>query len=192
MATRDDGAEGADGENRRALPPPPGERELVITHVFDAPRELVWKAFAESARLARWWGPEDSTIEVRTLDLRPVGVFLYSTRSLDGRVLWGKFVYRDIPPPERMVFVTSFADEQGATVRAPFSPTWPLKVLNTLTLTETEGKTTVILRGGPINATTEERETFWRAQQVLRRGFAGTFARLVAYLSEDRKWTSPE
>ena len=162
---------------------PPGERELVITRVFDAPRELVWQAFTESSRLAQWWGPMGCTMQVHSLELRPGGVFQYAMRSPDGHVEWGRFVYRDIQAPERMVFVNSFCDEKGTIIRAPFSPTWPLEILNTVTFTETNGKTTVTLRGGPINATEEELETFWNAQDSMRQGFSGTFDRLAVYLA---------
>jgi uncharacterized protein YndB with AHSA1/START domain len=54
--------------------------------------------------------------------------------------MWGRFVYREIVAPERIVFINSFSDEEGNITRAPFSPTWPLEVLNTLTLSEHEGK----------------------------------------------------
>ena len=166
------------------LAPAPGERELVITRVLDAPRELVWKAFAESDRLAQWWGPAGYVMLVRSLDFRPGGVFHYAMRSPDGHVMWGRFVYRDIQAPERLVFVSSFSDEEGAITRAPFSPTWPLEILNTVTLSEADGKTMLTLRGGPINATDEERATFWNAQDSLRHGFAGTLDQLGAYLAE--------
>jgi uncharacterized protein YndB with AHSA1/START domain len=167
--------------------PPPGGRELVITGVFDAPRELVWKAFTEADRLAHWWGPEGFTMLARTLDVRPGGSFHYSMRSPDGHVMWGKFMFRDLRAPEHMVFVSSFSDEEGNITQAPFSPTWPREILNTVTLTESDGKTTVTLRGGPINATAEECETFWNAQESLRQGFAGTFKQLAAYLAEEVK-----
>ncbi|MFI5272853.1 MAG: SRPBCC domain-containing protein [Ktedonobacterales bacterium] len=166
---------------------PAGERELVITRVFDAPRELVWKAFTESDRLAHWWGPKGFTMLARTVDVRPGGIYHYSMRSPDGHIMWGKFVYGDIWAPERMVFVNSFSDEEGNITRAPFSSTWPLEILNTVTLTESDGKTTVILRGGPINSTEEERETFWNAQESVQQGFAGTFDQLAAYLAEEVK-----
>lgn len=166
---------------------PPGERKLVITRTFDAPRELVWNAFTESDRLAHWWGPKGFTMVVRTLDFRLGGTFHYSMRSPDGHITWGKFVYRDIQPSERLVFVSSFSDEAGNIIRSPFSPTWPLEILNTLTLTESGGTTTVTLRGGPINSTEEERETFWNAQESVRQGFAGTFDQLAAYLAEEMK-----
>jgi len=101
--------------------------------------------------------------------------------------MWGRFVFRDVRRPERLAFVSSFSDEEGNITRAPFSATWPLEILNIVTLTETDGKTTVTLRGGPINATGEERDTFWNAQESLRQGFAGTFNQLATYLAEEVK-----
>ena len=65
------------------------DRELVITRVFDAPRELVWKAFTERERMAKWWGIKGFTTRILELDLRPGGTFLYSEpdagRPRDGR-----------------------------------------------------------------------------------------------------------
>ena len=165
--------------------PSSGGRELVITRVVNAPHELVWKAFTESDALAHWWGPAGYTMLVRTLDLHPGGIFHYSMRSPDGVVLWGKFVFRDIVAPKRIAFVSSFSDAEGHITRAPFSPTWPLEILNTVILIEAGSKTAVTLRGGPINATTEELETFWRAQELVQQGFAGTFDQLAAYLAEE-------
>jgi uncharacterized protein YndB with AHSA1/START domain len=160
------------------------ESELVITRIFDAPRELVFKVFTESEHLKHWWGPKGFTFGVSKLDLRPGGVFHYSMRSPDGHEMWGKFVYREIVAPERIVFVNSFSDEEGNTVRAPFSPTWPLEVLNTWTFAENEGKTTLTLRGVPINATEEERKTFEAMRNNVQQGFAGTFDQLADYLAK--------
>lgn len=154
-------------------------REFVITRVFDAPRDLVWKAWSEADRLARWWGPKGCTVRVGTFDFRPGGVFHYCMQSPDGPDMWGIFVYREIVAPRRIVFINSFADAEGNPVRAPFSPTWPLEILNTLTLSEDGGKTTLTLRGGPHNATAAERETFDGARDSLRRGFTGTFDQLA-------------
>lgn len=160
------------------------DREFVITRVFDAPRELVFKAYSEAERLMHWWGPKGFTMRVSTLDFRPGGVFHYCMRSPDGHDMWGKFVYREIAAPERIVFINSFSDAEGNLVRAPFSPTWPLEVLNTLTLSEHEGKTTLTLRGGPYNATEAERKTFDDAHDSLRQGFTGTFDQLADYLAK--------
>lgn len=158
--------------------------ELVITRIFDAPRDLVFKVWTESEQLKRWWGPKGFKLGVSRLDFHPGGVFHYSMQSPDGYEMWGKFVYREITPPEKIVFVNSFSDEEGNTVRVPFSPTWPLEVLNTLTLEEHDGKTTLTLRGGPTNATEDERKTFTGMHESMQQGFAGTFDQLVEYLAK--------
>jgi uncharacterized protein YndB with AHSA1/START domain len=166
--------------------PRAAEPELVITRVFDAPRGLMWNAWTEPERLARWWGPKGFTMLKATLDLRPGGLFHYGMRSPDGQEMWGKFVYREIAAPERLVFVVSFSDEKAGTTRAPFSATWPLEVLNTLTLTESGGRTTLTLRGAPVNAGDAERATFAANHKSMQQGFAGTFEQLDAYLATQR------
>jgi uncharacterized protein YndB with AHSA1/START domain len=164
---------------------PLGEASLVITRVFDAPRSLLWKAFTEPERLARWWGPKGFTMVRSTVDLRPGGLFHYGMRSPNGQEMWGKFVYREIAAPERLVFVVSFSDEKGGTTRSPFSATWPLEVLNTLTFAESGGKTTLTLKGAPVNASDAERATFAAGHKSMQQGFAGTFDQLDAYLATE-------
>lgn len=157
--------------------------ELVITRTFDAPRELVFKAFTESEHLQHWWGPKGWILSVSTLELRPGGIFHYSQESADGHKMWGKFVYSEIVAPEKLVFTNSFSDEEGNTIRAPFNQTWPLEILNTLTFVEHEGKTTLTMRGVPLNATEEELKTFEAAQEMVQQGFAGTLDQLADYLA---------
>jgi len=74
----------------------PAEREFVISRVFDAPRELVWKAWTEAPRLAQWWGPKGCTIRVVKLDVRPGGIFHYAMQYKPGHDMWGRFIYREI------------------------------------------------------------------------------------------------
>jgi uncharacterized protein YndB with AHSA1/START domain len=158
--------------------------QLVVTREFDAPRDLVWKAWTEPDRLARWWGPKGSEIRVARLDLRPGGVFHYSMKTPNGPLMWGLFAYREVVPTERIVFVNSFSDAAGGLTRNPWIATWPLEILNTLTLTEHGGKTTLTLRGGPINATAEELQAFEAGRAGMQGGFAGTFDKLDRYLAE--------
>jgi len=160
------------------------KRELVITRILNAPRELVFKSFTESESLAQWWGPKGSEIKVSKLELRPGGTFLYNMQTPDGHVMWGKFVYREIIAPETIIFISSFADENGNTIRAPFSEMWPMEVMNTLTLTEENGKTTLTLRGGPINATDAENDIFFAMIENMQQGFKGTFDQLEEYLNK--------
>ena len=159
-------------------------REFVITRVFDAPRELVWKAWTERDRLMQWFGPKGFTMRVATLDLRPGGVFHYCLRSPAGQDIWGKFVYRDIVAPERIVLVNAFSDPQGGLTHHPMSPTWPLEMLSTTTLAEQGGKTTITVRWAPLNATEVERKTFDAGHESMRMGWTGTMDQLAAYLAK--------
>jgi uncharacterized protein YndB with AHSA1/START domain len=159
-------------------------REFMITRVLDAPRELVFKAWTEVERLKEWWGPKGFAMLNCKLVLKPAGIFHYCMRTPDGTEMWGKFVYREIVAPERIVFVNSFSDEKGNVTRHFLHQRWPLEVLNTLTLTEKGGQTTLTLRGGPINATEEERKTFEEGFTSMHKGFSGTLDQLAEYLAK--------
>ncbi len=163
------------------------KQEIVITRIFNAPRELVWKAWTESESLSKWWGPKGFKIDVSKMDFRPNGVFHYYMQSPDENKIWGKFVYREMNAPERMVFVNSFSDENGRITPNPYIANWPLEVLNTLTLIEENGKTTLTLRGEPINATEQERKNFIDNQLGMQQGFTGTFEKLDEYLANELK-----
>jgi uncharacterized protein YndB with AHSA1/START domain len=117
------------------------------------------------------------------MDLRPGGQLLYSLRMPDGQEMWGKFVYREILPPERLVFVNSFSDPQGKLTRAPFNPKWPLEILNTLTLSQQFNLTRLVLLGEPLNPTPEEYELFESMIDSLHQGFSATFDQLQTYLN---------
>jgi uncharacterized protein YndB with AHSA1/START domain len=157
--------------------------DFVISREFDAPRDLVFKAWTEPERLAQWWGPKGFTMVSTKVDLRPGGMFHYGMRGPDGAEMWGRFVYREITPPERMVFIVSFSDANGGVTRHPMAPNWPLEMINTLTLTERDGKTTITLRGGAYAATEEERATYKANHKSMQGGFSGTFDQLDAYLA---------
>jgi uncharacterized protein YndB with AHSA1/START domain len=161
--------------------------QFSFSRVFDAPRELVWKAVTEPERLAHWWGPKGFTMLACNVDLRPGGVFLYAMRSPDGHEMWGKWVYREIVPPERLSSVVSFTDKHGNILRHPASPTWPLEVLNTMILSEHEGKTTMTVSGYPVNATEEERKTYDAGHGSMKQGFKGTLDQLEAYLEKAKQ-----
>ena len=161
----------------------PAERPFTISRVFDAPRALVWKAWTERDRLMQWFGPKGFTMTAATLDLRSGGVFHYCLRSPDGKEMWGKFVYREIVAPERIVLVNSFSDAKGGLTRHPMSPTWPLEMLSTTTFVEHEGKTTLTVLWAPLNPTEEERKTFDAAQDGMRQGWTETMDQLAAYLA---------
>ncbi len=159
-------------------------RPFVISRVFDAPRDLVWKAHSELEGLKQWWGPKGFTWVTGTLDFRPGGMFHYLLRSPNGQEMWGRFVYREIVKPERIVSVTSFSDEKGGMTRHFLSPDWPLEMLNTATFVEADGKTTLTISSVAINATAHERKIFEEGFKSMEGGFTGTFDQLAAYLAK--------
>jgi uncharacterized protein YndB with AHSA1/START domain len=159
-------------------------QEFVISRVFDAPRELVWKCFTEPERMKQWWGPKGVTIEKSDMDLRPGGRYHYAMRTADGSLMWGKMEYREITPPSRIVFVNSFSDEAGGVSRHPMAPTWPLEMLSTFLFEEENGKTRFTVKWTPLNASEEERATFAAGHASMQNGWTGTLDKLGAYLAE--------
>lgn len=159
-------------------------KEFVMSRIFDASRERVWQAFSGNDALMQWWGPKGWKMTVGTLDFRPGGFFHYRMEMDDGAEMWGKFVYREIVAPERLVFVNSFSDKGGALTRPPFSDPWPIEILNTITLTEADGKTTLMLRSSPINASDEEQKTFDINHPSMNEGYNGTWDQLEQYLAK--------
>ena len=158
-------------------------QEFAITRVLDAPRKLVFDAWSKPEHLARWWGPKGFTVKIETLEFRPGGRFHYSMAMPNGTLMWGLIVYREIAAPERIVFINSFSDAEGGIGANPWNPDWPKEVLNTITFAEAAGKTTVSLRGGPINATEAQWKTYADNHPSMQGGFTGTFDVLAEYLA---------
>jgi uncharacterized protein YndB with AHSA1/START domain len=160
-------------------------KDFVISRVFDAPRDLVWKAFTDPENMKHWWGPKGFTVFASKMDFRVGGTYLYGMTAPDGAPMWGKFVYREIAPPERMVFVNSFSDEAGGTTRHPGHRDWPLEMLTTFTFEELPGgRTRFATQWRPLNATPAEQKTFDANHDSMRMGWTGTLDRLEAYLAK--------
>jgi uncharacterized protein YndB with AHSA1/START domain len=163
----------------------PSEFEFIIMRNFNAPRERVWKAWTDEKSLGRWWGPKGFDIVSVKLDLRPGGIFHYQLRSPDGQDMWGKFLFREIVPQERLVFVIGFSDAEGGLARHPMSPDWPLLMLSTVTFADAGvGKTTVTVKWTAHEATEKEKQVFEAGRDSMRQGWTGTFDRLEDYLAK--------
>src|SRR5262245_57317775 len=161
--------------------------DFVISRVFDAPRELVWKCLTEPARMKEWWGPKGSTGLAANMDLRPGGSYHYGMAGPDGTEMWGKMVYREIDPPSRLVFINSFSDPAGGVSRHPMAPTCPLEMLSIFTFEEMPGgKTKFTVRWSPHNASAEEQQTFDAGHASMTQGWGGTLDKLTQYLTTAR------
>ena len=86
---------------------------MVVTRVFDAPRQLVWKAWTDPKYVMQWWGPKGFTATVCKIDFRVGGKFLYCTRTPDGQGFWNGGEYHEIVPHEKIVSSMYFADSKG-------------------------------------------------------------------------------
>jgi uncharacterized protein YndB with AHSA1/START domain len=160
------------------------KNELVIIREFNAPRELVFDTFTKAEHLSKWWGPKGSKIQILKADIKPGGTFHYELTSEENTSMCGKFVYKEMIRPEKVVFISSFADTSGNIVPAPFPIKFPNEILNSWTFTEHGGKTTITLRGEPVNGTAEERESFRNLFSSMQQGFGGTFDQLDEHLKK--------
>ena len=128
------------------------EGVLVIERAFDAPRELVWKAWSDPELAKRWWGPKNFTSPAAEIDFRVGGKYLLAMQSPDfnnGEPIWSTGVYREIVPYERIVCTDCFADEKGNVVPAThygMTEDFPLEMLVTVEFEEVGGKTKMTLR----------------------------------------------
>jgi uncharacterized protein YndB with AHSA1/START domain len=168
-------------------------KPFVISRVFDAPRERVWKAWTEVEQLKKWWGPAGFKVHTCKLDLRPGGSMHYGMTAPDGSDMWGKFAFREIVKPQRLVFINSFSDPKGGVTRHPGHLTWPLEMLSTITFEEVGnnpkgqggGKTKVTVQWIPADSSSElERRTFDEGRDSMKQGWGGTMGQLATHLGQ--------
>jgi uncharacterized protein YndB with AHSA1/START domain len=120
-------------------------RQAVITRTFDAPRKLVWEAWTDPKHLREWWGPHGFDAPHPSVDLRPGGKMNLDMRSPDGNTMPNASIVRESRPPEKLVFESSaFFDKDGIPA---------FEVINTVTLKEQAGRTTMTLKVDVVKAT---------------------------------------
>ncbi len=86
---------------------------MVVTRIFDAPRELVWKAWTDPKYVMQWWGPKGFTSPVCKMDFRVGGKYLICTRTPDGQDFWHGGEYHEIVPLEKIISSMYFSDSEG-------------------------------------------------------------------------------
>ena len=154
---------------------------LVIERLFDAPRELVWKAWTEPEHFMRWWGPRGYSAPACRIDLRLGGSYVYCMRSPEGQETWGTGVYREIVPLERIVCTDAFADENGNRVPAShygMPGDWPDEMLVTVTFEDQDGGTKLTLRHAGLPS--------GEMIELTRVGWNESFDKLAAQFEKER------
>src|SRR6266851_226245 len=144
----------------------PAANTLVIERIFDAPRELVFKAWNEPQHLVRWLGPQGFTGTIIKMDARPGGGYRFHMRSAEGIEYWQQGVYREVVAPARFVSTCAWADAYG-------NPTGP-ETLMTVTFEEHDGKTKLTFQQVFESAA---------ARDAHRSGTASALDRLAEYLA---------
>jgi uncharacterized protein YndB with AHSA1/START domain len=141
-------------------------QEITLTRTYEAPRELVWKAWTEPERLAQWFGARgwSNPLERITMDVRPGGEFSVTAVSdEDGTEMTTKGIYREVVPPERLV------------LEEPSEDSWHESAVSEVTLTDLgDGRTELVLRA-TIHTTDEMRA-------MAEAGMAGSLDRLAEHL----------
>jgi uncharacterized protein YndB with AHSA1/START domain len=161
----------------------PADPTFLIARGFKAPRARVWEAWTRPELLARWFGPKGATTTILAHDLRPGGRLHGRMATPEGTTLWFRFVYREAVEPARLVWVHSFADENGEVAPSPFGGPWPRELLTTVTFADERADTRVHLTWVPLNATAEERAAFIEAVASMSQGWSGSFEQLDAVVA---------
>jgi uncharacterized protein YndB with AHSA1/START domain len=156
---------------------------FVITRRFDRPLAAVWRAWTEAEQLKHWWGPKGCSIGIQRFEFRPGGFFHYVMNFDGAPPMWGRFNYREIVAPERIVWLNSFSNERCGIARAPFSDVCPLEIENAVSFVEHDGLTTVTLHAQPFGEVDAERQYFEDLQPSLEQGYGGTFEQLASHLA---------
>jgi uncharacterized protein YndB with AHSA1/START domain len=91
----------------------PSDREIVMTRTFDAPRELVFKAFTDPELIAKWWGLRGTSTIVETMDVRPGGAWRYISLGPNGEEYAFRGEYREVVAPEKIVQTFEFEPMPG-------------------------------------------------------------------------------
>ena len=119
------------------------DRDLVVSRLIDAPRELVFQAWTDPEQIARWWGPRGFVTVEHDMDIRPGGAYWFVMRSPEGTDHRKRGVYREIVAPERIAFTFAWEAADG---------TLGHETLVTVTFDAVDDKTRLTLRQGAFDS----------------------------------------
>lgn len=162
--------------------------DVVIEREFNAPRELVWRAWTDPEHFVQWWGPHDFDTPSCTLDLRVGGRVHFCMRHEQMGEVWCGGVYQVIEPPARLVVTDYFADRDGNKVSPAVygMPNHPEESTVSLTLEDLgNGRTKMTLRHGPlpIGVSVTVGDTEVDVRGGAEQGWSESFEKLAAYLA---------
>ena len=160
---------------------------FVFEQFVNAPRELVYAAFTEAEHLSHWMRPPGMVMTQCEVDAREGGSFHYALRAEAmplAPVMWGKWTFRELKAPERIVAVVQFSDAAGGVTRHPMAAQWPLYTLSTTTLVQESEGTRIHLEWRALNAEQIEEAVFNSSHAGMTVGWSSSMQLLASYLGK--------
>ena len=148
--------------------------EFILDRKFDAPREMVWRAWTDPELLHRWYGPGIETI-IHSFDLKPGGSWL-NEMKMGGNSDFSKMVFQEVTQPERLVWHHSSSDSDWNIITSPMMADWPRVILTTVTFEDIGSKTQVRLTWVPFEATDAEIACFAGGMDRFGKGWEAGYA----------------
>ena len=157
--------------------------EYVYEREFDAPVDLVWRAWTDPELLSRWYGPNVETI-IHQFDLEPEGCWLNEMKWGDNSN-YQKVVFKEISAPNKMTWHHhSCTDAEWNDMANPMMPDWPHLLLTTVSFAEVDNKTKVRLSQIPLECSDAEIACFAEAMANMDKGWGAGFEILHNLLNE--------
>jgi uncharacterized protein YndB with AHSA1/START domain len=157
--------------NRTVVTVEPGKQEVVITRIFDAPRELIFKMFTDPKHIPEWWGPRYLSTNVDAMEVKPGGKWRFVQRDAGGKEYAFHGVYHDITPPQRIINTFEF---EGLPEKGHVS-------LDTLRLESLPGNRTRLTTISVFQSVTDRDGM---AQSGMEQGISETYDRLEELLTK--------
>jgi len=156
--------------------------EFILDRAFEAPRELVWRAWTDPDFLQRWYGPGVETV-IHEFDLKPGGVWLNEMKMSAGSS-FQKILFKEVCKPEKLVWHHCSADADWNIAANSMMPDWPRKLLTTVTFEEKGEQTNVRLSQIPLDATDAEIACFAEMKDRMSGGWGSGYAIIDDLLAE--------
>ena len=158
---------------------------FVITREFRAPRDLLWAVQTQVEHVQHWLSPEGFHTIHADMDFRVGGRYFYGIQGPNALQMWGLQQFLEIVPQRKIVHLQSFSNPEGGLGRHPMAPAWPEYMQVTATYEDSaDGGTRYTLSWQPHDSDAAGLAAFDGTRAGMQVGFAGTFAKLDAYLLE--------
>ncbi len=156
--------------------------EYILDRTFDAPRDLVWRAWTDPDILQRWYGPGVETI-IHQYDLKPGGSWL-NEMKMRGMSDYSRMDFQDVVATEKLIWRHSSTDADWNIIANPMMADWPRVLLTTVAFKDAGDKTDVRLSQVPVDASDKEIAVFAQMMSNMDGGWGKGYAIIDEVLDE--------